>query len=385
MTTNILDTPSTPQSLNDGSDRYCSSSPSSFTSSRETSPSFLPATPSPSAASPSTEEPKTKKEEEKKSPVKKRKSWGQQLPTPTTNLPPRKRAKTAEEKEQRRVERVLRNRAAAQKSREVKKQQLEKIEEERDALKTQNEILVARNKQLEAIVERLRQHVPIEDQQEIPSQLSTSVLDEISGGLYGFDGPNFTTLNPASLLSNSLFNTLSDVSNSSSCETQQPAALLCDLPCLQEAMKMIFITTLTVWATIATFVEALSPFLGLATTSISRTATLLWQVLLIPLNYVPQNQFWKNFSIAMVPQRLTSQLCSIVLAHLWIATFYSSQQTSDDEEVPITTGFFSEFGFGNVLKWTKRNLLDTSLDRGHEWSSMAQGHKLPGNFVIGFG
>ncbi|KAF8539705.1 hypothetical protein BDD12DRAFT_836529 [Trichophaea hybrida] len=377
MTTNILDTPSTPQSLNDGSDRYCSSSPSS---SRETSP---PTTPSSSAASPPSEEPKAKKEEEKKS--KKRKSWGQQLPTPTTNLPPRKRAKTAEEKEQRRVERVLRNRAAAQKSREVKKQQLEKIEEERDALKTQNEILVTRNKQLEAIVERLRQHVPIEDQQEIPSQLSTSLLDEISGGLYGFDGPNFT-LNPASLLSNSPFNTLSDVSNSSSCKTQQPAALLCDLPCLQEATKMIFIATLTVWATIATFVEVLSPFLGLATTSISRTATLLWQVLLIPLNYVPQNQFWKNFSIAMVPQRLTSQLCSIVLAHLWIATFYSSQQTSDDEEVPITMRFCLEFGFGNVSKWIRRNLLDTSLDRGHEWRSwMAQGHKLPGNFVIGFG
>jgi hypothetical protein len=88
----------------------------------------------------------------------------------------------------------------------------------------------------------------------------------------------------------------------------------------------------------------------------------------------------------MVPQRLTSQLCSIVLAHLWIATFYSSQQTSDDEEVPITTRFCPEFGFGNVSKWIRRNLLDTSLDRGHEWRSwMAQGHKLSDNFVIGFG
>jgi hypothetical protein len=278
------------------------------------------------------------------------------------------------------VERVLRNRAAAQKSREVKKQQLEKIEEERDALKTQNEILVARNKQLEAIVERLRQHVPIEDQQEIPSQLS---LLDITG-LYAFDGPNFT-LNPASLLSNSPFNIVSDVPSSSSCKTQQPAALLCDLPCLQEATKMIFIATLTVWATIVTFVEALSPFLGLATTSISLTVTPLWQVLLKPLNYVPQNQFWKNFSIAMVPQRLTSQLCSIVLAHLRIATFYSSQQTSNDKEVPITTRLFSGFVFGNVLMRTRRNLLDTSLDREHEWSSMGQNHKLPGNFVIGFG
>jgi transcriptional activator HAC1 len=41
---------------------------------------------------------------------KKRKSWGQVLPEPKTNLPPRKRAKTDDEKEQRRIERVKRNR-----------------------------------------------------------------------------------------------------------------------------------------------------------------------------------------------------------------------------------------------------------------------------------
>ncbi|KAI7535968.1 hypothetical protein KC331_g11730, partial [Hortaea werneckii] len=35
-------------------------------------------------------------------PAKKRKSWGQELPEPKTHLPPRKRAKTDDEKEQRR-------------------------------------------------------------------------------------------------------------------------------------------------------------------------------------------------------------------------------------------------------------------------------------------
>jgi len=64
------------------------------------------------------------KSEEKK-PTKKRKSWGQELPTPKTNLPPRKRAKTEDEKEQRRIERVLRNRAAAQTSRERKRLEVE--------------------------------------------------------------------------------------------------------------------------------------------------------------------------------------------------------------------------------------------------------------------
>lgn len=70
-----------------------------------------------------------------KKPTKKRKSWGQVLPEPKTNLPPRKRAKTEDEKEQRRVERVLRNRRAAQSSRERKRLEVEALEQ--------------RNKQLE--------------------------------------------------------------------------------------------------------------------------------------------------------------------------------------------------------------------------------------------
>ncbi|KAK3337691.1 hypothetical protein B0T19DRAFT_481952 [Cercophora scortea] len=61
--------------------------------------------------------------------TKKRKSWGQVLPEPKTNLPPRKRAKTDDEKEQRRVERVLRNRRAAQSSRERKRQEVEGLEQ----------------------------------------------------------------------------------------------------------------------------------------------------------------------------------------------------------------------------------------------------------------
>jgi transcriptional activator HAC1 len=79
---------------------------------------------------------------DKKPPQKKRKSWGQQLPEPKTNLPPRKRAKTEDEKEQRRVERVLRNRKAAQSSRERKRKEVEGLEE--------------RNKELEALVSKYR-------------------------------------------------------------------------------------------------------------------------------------------------------------------------------------------------------------------------------------
>ncbi|POR36365.1 Transcriptional activator HAC1 [Tolypocladium paradoxum] len=70
--------------------------------------------------------------------TKKRKSWGQVLPEPKTNLPPRKRAKTEDEKEQRRVERVLRNRRAAQSSRERKRLEVEALEQ--------------RNKELESLL-----------------------------------------------------------------------------------------------------------------------------------------------------------------------------------------------------------------------------------------
>lgn len=71
--------------------------------------------------------------DEKKS-TKKRKSWGQVLPEPKTNLPPRKRAKTDDEKEQRRVERVLRNRRAAQSSRERKRLEVEALEQRNEEL-----------------------------------------------------------------------------------------------------------------------------------------------------------------------------------------------------------------------------------------------------------
>ncbi|OBT44349.1 hypothetical protein VE00_05862 [Pseudogymnoascus sp. WSF 3629] len=82
--------------------------------------------------------------------VKKRKSWGQQLPEPKTNLPPRKRAKTEDEKEQRRVERVLRNRRAAQSSRERKRQEVEALESEKVAIERRNRDLELRLAEAEA-------------------------------------------------------------------------------------------------------------------------------------------------------------------------------------------------------------------------------------------
>jgi len=78
---------------------------------------------------------------QEKKQAKKRKSWGQELPTPTTNLPPRKRAKTEAEKEQRRVERVIRNRNAAHASRERKRAEVDRLEDERNDIKNQRDDL----------------------------------------------------------------------------------------------------------------------------------------------------------------------------------------------------------------------------------------------------
>ena len=52
-----------------------------------------------------------------------------------------KRAKTEDEKEQRRIERVLRNRAAAQSSRERKRQEVEKLEGEKATIEQHNQYL----------------------------------------------------------------------------------------------------------------------------------------------------------------------------------------------------------------------------------------------------
>lgn len=70
-----------------------------------------------------------------KSAPKKRKKWGQVLPEPTTNLPPRKRAKTDEEKQQRKYERVKRNRQAAHNSRLRKQEEMDKLYAENNSLK----------------------------------------------------------------------------------------------------------------------------------------------------------------------------------------------------------------------------------------------------------
>ncbi|KAL5614206.1 hypothetical protein BROUX41_000045 [Berkeleyomyces rouxiae] len=109
-----------------------------------------------------------------KKPVKKRKSWGQVLPEPKTNLPPRKRAKTADEKEQRRVERVLRNRRAAQSSRERKRLEVEALERRNKELETRISLVERANM---ILIEELNKARKSSD-----SPISSPALDALLAG-----------------------------------------------------------------------------------------------------------------------------------------------------------------------------------------------------------
>lgn len=72
---------------------------------------------------------------------KKRKAWGQPVPEIKQILPPRKRAKTAEEKEQRKNERILRNRRAADKSRQRQKAAVADLEVKTSRIENENALL----------------------------------------------------------------------------------------------------------------------------------------------------------------------------------------------------------------------------------------------------
>lgn len=72
---------------------------------------------------------------------KKRKAWGQPVPEIKQILPPRKRAKTAEEKEQRKNERILRNRRAADKSRQRQKAAVAELEARQVRIERENAAL----------------------------------------------------------------------------------------------------------------------------------------------------------------------------------------------------------------------------------------------------
>ncbi|KAI9659941.1 MAG: transcription factor that binds to CRE motif [Bathelium mastoideum] len=108
--------------------------------------------------------------EGRKAQPKKRKSWGQVLPEPKTNLPPRKRAKTEDEKEQRRIERVKRNRLAAHNSRERKRAEVDQLTTEKQCLEAQLQSMQARMNEMHAQLLRYQKLYP-----QVPIPKATSM------------------------------------------------------------------------------------------------------------------------------------------------------------------------------------------------------------------
>ena len=217
--------------------------------------------------------------DESKKTTKKRKSWGQELPTPKTNLPPRytttlvnpisikadiifrKRAKTEDEKEQRRIERVLRNRQAAQSSRERKRQEVEKLEGEKMTIEQQNESLKERLMTVEHEKFLLAQKVAkmsaqmraIQSGTSNPHELSPPPESDLHQNFYikqeiddyaftlptpqhsfGAPSTSFPSPTTATFSESSTPATMSlglDALTATPDLTQHPAAMLCDLQC----------------------------------------------------------------------------------------------------------------------------------------------------------
>ncbi|KAL7779902.1 hypothetical protein CFE70_009920 [Pyrenophora teres f. teres 0-1] len=186
--------------------------------------------PSPAQDSPGSSEPSHTPAPESQSgpkPVKKRKSWGQ--PTP------RKRAKTEDEKEQRRIERVKRNRLAAHNSRERKRQEYEVLQTEKDELEASMQAYKQKMAQMEAELNFYRSKYPGEAPQPVfdlatpptesldticPAQIPTSFPSPES--MDSMDSPRDSSCQPET--PNSSFEFTSEFDS-----TQYSAAVLCDL------------------------------------------------------------------------------------------------------------------------------------------------------------
>lgn len=271
-----------------------------------------------------------------KKPIKKRKSWGQQLPEPKTNLPPRyilddnfkvvdmsanthsrKRAKTEDEKEQRRVERVLRNRRAAQSSRERKRQEVEALENEKMAIERRNHDLEmrlaemeAKNMMLQTELEKLTGSMTVfrgssttasPHQSPRPVTFSKDLFareanerSPMSAQVSPLDTQPTRTVNPASLSPE--IRPVAESSNASSSDmTQHPAAMLCDLQCQSEEQRPWMHST----PALASMISQL-----LATTLFLHTASGAFSTILNPLCQI-MDSLTEGSSLPMTPLILT--------------------------------------------------------------------------------
>lgn len=104
------------------------------------------------------------------------------LPLPPGALPPRKRAKTKDEKEQRRIERIMRNRQAAHASREKKRRHVEELEKKCILLASENNQLHSGFSQVKSQASQL-----LDKFKALASLVESAQANKTQGGLEKLD------------------------------------------------------------------------------------------------------------------------------------------------------------------------------------------------------
>jgi transcriptional activator HAC1 len=277
-------------------------------------------------------------------PVKKRKSWGQILPEPKTTLPPRKRAKTEDEKEQRRIERVKRNRLAAHNSRERKRQEYEVLQTEKDDLEANMQSYKQKMAQMEAELNFYRRKYPGEAPQPILdlSTSTTSSFDTICPAqipasfpspesMDSMDSPRDSSCQPDTPTSN--FESSPEFDS-----TQYPAAILCDLPCQSTSGSLR-----ALWAYLSLFQLSLQSMKSLSwrTSSTSTNVPthwsplLAWAILLRSMSSVQPSSttaLFQALTTSVTALMQSSTTCRVPLARLRSATRPSQRATISIED-----------------------------------------------------
>lgn len=212
--------------------------------------------------------------EHQEPPKKKRKAWGQPVPPINPILPPRKRAKTAEEKEQRKNERILRNRRAADKSRQRQKAAVADLEKRQKEIEEENKHLKEILQQYQSQFGKLSgcEFNPVISQSLASAPTPVSTIDTRSEHILASSPtPVLSVSTPATsvyqhspvlaptlnLSEAELFESSTDLSGM----TQYPAVVLCDLQCQPEELvsKIRFMQPLnTQFQTVLTLIHCLT-------------------------------------------------------------------------------------------------------------------------------
>jgi hypothetical protein len=302
-------------------------------------------------------------------PVKKRKSWGQVLPEPKTSLPPRKRAKTEDEKEQRRIERVKRNRLAAHNSRERKRQEYEVLQADKDQMADKMQRMVDKMARMEAELKSYRKLYPGKVPESIafdlsaplsdvtpstadticPTQTTTSFPSPMSMSMDSLDSPRDSSCQPETPASS--FEGASPEFDS----TQYPAVILCDLQCRsdsvsasrpsrQMAATLAYLTLFNL--TLPSTKNLLSSTISSTSTSSTKKAlqlpqwnllsawVTLWSIFMArPSSVSAPTQTLTAFLTALMQNSL---ICRVPLAQLMLATRLSQRSSCIEDSVNET-------------------------------------------------